>query len=774
MRADQQASLAQASRLATASVNVLEADPELALLLAVASANSGAELGSEQRRALHAAIDRHKTIHTIDHSQPTIWATYARLSPDASKLAVTGDARAPLEVYALSSAGSEFLWTADEIPAEWAIRTTFTADSKFVLAWAIWPVWDRSVPFEPDDPTVGGLYVYDAETGDLAIRPQGPECAGIAMYGIAHGNGPLSSSRRASSQPSTVIPGWCMPSELIPAESTAVFTNQWWLLDPISGEVIEVHDDDRGVWRVTTTDDASLIQIDYVLGTEILDRNTGELYPIRLDYSVAPWATLSPGGRYLFFGDRLLDPRSGEELTILEGGRAGLDGCDFGGPVFSSDDSRLMFGCEDGSVRIFSSDTGEEIERLRGHAGWAVPGSFDASGEFLASGSADGFVREWDISPRAEISSVHLGTGYYADSGVDLSGDEGAAIVYPTETETLFNDFFSTMTRHAVGELVLFDLASGEVTHRIEGVAGKVARISPDGTAVVAQTADERGLGDLAVFNLDTGAELYTLPGLCRWKPGEVVSLSGDSPCEGLIPLADATDLVWSPDGRYIAMSAGASQRLLVWDTATRALEFVAEPAGFFPFSAVAYSPDGSVLAVSSKTGMWVYDAATWDLIATTTHTGRPSWVMRFTSDGSSIITAQAHSGDVRIYDTATWEERNIRAGIAQTRDMAVSKDETMVAVSSSDGSIHLLDLETGALLDLISLENRDITNIEFIDGDTRLLISHATGPLEILTLDIDELVRVARSRISRSLTDEECSAYLIDPCPTLEELQNG
>ena len=83
------------------------------------------------------------------------------------------------------------------------------------------------------------------------------------------------------------------------------------------------------------------------------------------------------------------------------------------------------------------------------------------------------------------MRSIDLGSGYYAHAGIDVMGDVGAGVVYPGETTTLFHFFFSAMMRHAVGELVLFDVGSGETRHRIDGVAGKAARLSPDGTTVV-------------------------------------------------------------------------------------------------------------------------------------------------------------------------------------------------------------------------------------------------------------------------------------------------
>ena len=36
-----------------------------------------------------------------------------------------------------------------------------------------------------------------------------------------------------------------------------------------------------------------------------------------------------------------------------------------------------------------------------------------------------------------------------------------------------------------------------------------------------------------------------------------------------------------------------------------------------------------------------------------------------------------------------------------------------------------------------------------------------------VMTIDVDELLRIARSRLTRPLTEEECQTYLhVDVCP--------
>ena len=57
--------------------------------------------------------------------------------------------------------------------------------------------------------------------------------------------------------------------------------------------------------------------------------------------------------------------------------------------------------------------------------------------------------------------------------------------------------------------------------------------------------------------------------------------------------------------------------------------------------------------------------------------------------------------------------------------------------------------------------------DVEFLDEQAILLGSEFEAV--VLFLDADRLLQVAKSRLTRSFTENECATYGIDPCPTLE-----
>jgi hypothetical protein len=51
---------------------------------------------------------------------------------------------------------------------------------------------------------------------------------------------------------------------------------------------------------------------------------------------------------------------------------------------------------------------------------------------------------------------------------------------------------------------------------------------------------------------------------------------------------------------------------------------------------------------------------------------------------------------------------------------------------------------------------------------------TYAGSQLRNVMTDTEELLDIARERITRGFTDTECNTYHIDPCPTLKEIRQG
>ena len=93
-----------------------------------------------------------------------------------------------------------------------------------------------------------------------------------------------------------------------------------------------------------------------------------------------------------------------------------------------------------------------------------------------------------------------------------------------------------------------------------------------------------------------------------------------------------------------------------------------------------------------------------------------------------------------------------------------------MLASSSIDGLVMVWDMSTGMPVQAIPLGD-EVQNVVFLDSD-RLLVTPQTGSHAlVLTLNVDELIEIARNRVTRDFTTEECQVYLhLNACPTEED----
>lgn len=138
------------------------------------------------------------------------------------------------------------------------------------------------------------------------------------------------------------------------------------------------------------------------------------------------------------------------------------------------------------------------------------------------------------------------------------------------------------------------------------------------------------------------------------------------------------------------------------------------------------FSPDGKLLATGGLEGMAaIWEATTGKQILSLFGHTRPIFGIAFTPDGSRLATASG-DGTVKIWDVRNGEELLTLLGhTGRVFGVAISPDGTRLATAGQDG------------------------------------ISR------IYLLKIDELVMLARSRLTRSLTADECQKYLhMEECP--------
>jgi WD40 repeat protein len=185
----------------------------------------------------------------------------------------------------------------------------------------------------------------------------------------------------------------------------------------------------------------------------------------------------------------------------------------------------------------------------------------------------------------------------------------------------------------------------------------------------------------------------------------------------------------------------------------------------------VVLSPDGEQLAIlKTDTTVETWDVQTGEKLLSlpgpAVLDGAGIW---FSPDGEWLLIADC-TGTLLLRDADTGEEvRSFTSGASCISDVAFSPDGKQIAVSSAQGELKIWETESGKAL--VTLPGG--TSVQFTPDGTRLIVASwdDTAPVKatvnLYVVKIEDLIELARSRLTRGLTSEECQKYLhADRCP--------
>jgi WD40 repeat protein len=289
-------------------------------------------------------------------------------------------------------------------------------------------------------------------------------------------------------------------------------------------------------------------------------------------------------------------------------------------------------------------------------------------GQLAATISAgDGTLKLWNTADASLIRTINAfyGQGYsvaISPDGQIVAG--GSDVVFGLDDATL------KLWNSADGSLIL-NVNPGAL-YLVWSLA-----FSPDGSKLAAACGD----GHLRVFNVSTGAVIH--------------NLTAHS--------IQAFTVAWSPDESTLA-SGGSDNTARLWDAATGDLLHTLTGHTFFVAS-VAFSPDNSLLA----TGSWDSTVKLWDVasgaeVGTLPATGESAvYAVAWSPDGQLIAAGGSEATSdavIRLWDTDTQSLVGTLDGhTSAVFDTGFALDGSFLISSGAEGVARLWDITTRTLL---------------------------------------------------------------------------
>jgi WD40 repeat protein/transcriptional regulator with XRE-family HTH domain len=392
--------------------------------------------------------------------------------------------------------------------------------------------------------------------------------------------------------------------------------------------------------------------------------------------------------------------------------------------TFNPKGTRFATTSQDGTIKIWSTVAGQELLTLYGNESGVVAAAFSPDDSYLATANG-AEVKVWEVSPTGSQEWFDI----YEHDG------EVTGLAYSPDGRRI-------VTTGSDGQIVVWDAQSG-----VEQFVGSIRR-SAHGAAMSLQDATLSPDGNsLAVIADDSAVRVWDLE-----ARKETLLLSGHADL--------VTSVAYSPDGKHLATGSldGAAR---VWDAVTGETVFVLKRDATSPVNDVAYDPGGRYLATADRNGVvTIWATSTGQLLKDWKgHAGAVSG-LALSLDGNRLATA-GYDGIVKIWDAHTFALLSTLTGHrGAIRDLAFSPDSKSLATASSDGTAKVWSLVNSEPRTLYG-HRQGVEGVAFSPDGKRLAAAGQDGSVRVYALDLNDLIAIAKSRLTRTLTTEECQKYL-------------
>jgi WD40 repeat protein/serine/threonine protein kinase len=709
--AEQQQRLAISRELAAAALDNLESNPERSILLALKAAETTHDVEGtilpEVERILHMALQADRTEITI----PMVGLV--DFSPDGKMLAI-GDSSGTLKLWETDT-GQEIRELGGHLSLisglSFSPNGRFLASSSFDEHVKV-KIWDVASGSQ-----LGALREPDTESNDVAFSPDGGHLATVDQGGSVRIWDVTSVIEQSSGESNSFDISETIFSEQVAREAVDVEFSP-------DGERIAVFAPNIGivVWEVDS-------------GEQVLE------IPGVTDFSSG--IAFSPNGEFLAgnsgnLGVGIWDAETGEQMMLLP------ETAPITHVTFSQDGQTLVSSTKDGMVSLWDIDSRSQILRILGQATGFNFLAYSQDGKRVAVGNNPQSTSIWDVSPTGsrEVLTIAAHEGKVHDAVYDPSG-----MIIASSGED--------------GTLRLWDAVTGELLQSLPAQSDWVhfPAFSPDGQKLAAANQG----GGISVWDVESGRE--------------IMKLINDGPA--------LTAVTFNADGSRLA-AGGLGGFAHIWDVTTGQHLTTIDNSDGLIITDLIFSPDGDHIfsydwegwtrTWNSDTGKHLSgegpnltcEATLWDAEASSD--GRLQAVAAF--DGLAYVLRSVNDPDglpnyINVLGLSGHE--------GNVTGVAFNEQGTILATSGFDGTVRLWDLDLGEEMEdensgeeitMLTDQNWPLEGVDFSPDGRYVVTAGDDGMVRVFVVTVEDLMELARSRLSRGFTREECRTYLhLPPC---------
>lgn len=440
--------------------------------------------------------------------------------------------------------------------------------------------------------------------------------------------------------------------------------------------------------------------------------------------------------------------------------------------AFSPDSTRLATGSEDMGVRLFSTD-GELIALLKGHTHDLTDLAWHPDGTRLATASFDGSVRTWSgtepVETLDDLGGAPRSVAWLEDRLV--IGTEASVILTGEERRSLASNFVGRLAVSPTGQslavlswlwndrvrmdtvtLYSRDLEliwKGPARAFVFGADGALALAESESLRVLEpDSARVRFVVKVLDSNIDCLASLANGDWVTGGSDGSARIVSQKGVPGGGVSHSAGVSLCATAGEDLVSVSRDG--QCLVWKT-TEAKPFAPLRTKREPIfreklphatHAVAFSPDGTRVAIGTPVGIEIRDATTGELLEVVAP-GQSAWAVEWSA---AFLRAQL-LGDESIHRVWNGETLAFMLDLPNTSGVVAIADRTLL-VNARQKQI-VLRLRDGELVRVVEEPGEPYGNSASADGRWVFFAAHAGGRL--VDTESGESRKITDARVRRS-----------------------